>query len=175
VHFSRDLQRGLRLSKLRREPLVLPPEPLNFDLVGRASLLRLTGQALAGAGVSLLAPLRDVRAAKRPSRRKIAPRASGRLGWESYAAKISVLCSTLNVRRVGLAARSVTRPVWARPSDDAVVMVMDFAFLSRPAGSDNRVPQVPHSTLTDRASPTHSKLSAAEHWVGPGGHSGTTL
>jgi hypothetical protein len=155
VHFSRDLQRGLRLSKLRREPLVLPPEPLNFDLVGRASLLRLTGQALAGAGVSLLAPLRDVRAAKRPSRRKIAPRASGRLGWESYAAKISVLCSTLNVRRVGLAARSVsssvTRPVWARPSDDAVVMVMDFAFLSRPAGSDNRVPQVSNLTLTDRA------------------------
>jgi hypothetical protein len=38
-----------------------------------------------------------------------------------------------------------------RPFNDAVVMVMVLVVLSCPVGSDDRVPQVSHLTLTDRA------------------------
>ena len=89
-----------------------------------------------------------------PSRRRIAPRSSAPFGYESYSARISALYSALNVRLFGRAAgsmsSSVTPPVWARPFNDAVVMVMIQVFLSRPVGSNNRVPQVSHLTLTDR-------------------------
>jgi hypothetical protein len=43
--------------------------------------------------------------------------------------------------------------VWARPFNDAVVKVMIKMFRSRPVGSDDRVPQLSHLTLTDRARP----------------------
>jgi hypothetical protein len=73
----------------------------------------------------------------------------------SYSARISALYSALNVRRVGLAAgsvsSSVTLPVWARPFNDAV-MVMVLGFLSCPVVSDDRAPQVSHLTLTVRGS-----------------------
>src|SRR6056297_1979550 len=100
----------------------------------------------------------------KPSRRKIAPRSSEPFGHESYSATISALYSALNVRRVGRAAgsmsSSVTPPVWARPFNNAVVMVMVQVFLSRPVGSDDRVPQVSHPTLTDReeGDPPYSSL-----------------
>src|SRR5699024_10787537 len=61
VHFSRDLQRGLGLGQFPGQTLVLAAEPLELDLLGRASLLRLAGQPLPGSCLGLFAPLRDMR------------------------------------------------------------------------------------------------------------------
>src|SRR6056297_2738992 len=106
----------------------------------------------------------------KPSRRKIAPRSSEPFGHESYSATISALYSALNVRRVGFAAgsmsSSVTPPFWARPFKDAVVVVMVQVFLSRPVGSDNREPQVPHLTLTDRAQRQSPERSYTQQHAG---------
>jgi hypothetical protein len=60
VHFSRDLQRRLRPLQLGLEPLVASAEALELDLRGRPARLGLRRQALPGAGVAGLAPLRDV-------------------------------------------------------------------------------------------------------------------
>jgi hypothetical protein len=131
MHFSCDLQRGLRPLELLGEAFVLAAQPVELDLLSRAALLRLPGQSLRAPASTCLRHS-EMWELYRPSRRRIAPRSSEPFGQVSYLARISALYSALKVRRVGRAEgsmSSVTPPVWARPFNDAVVMVMVFVFL----------------------------------------------